>query len=135
MIADPKPPETLQQKIHATARSHGWWPQLDTKDPDQRRQLVLLTIGEKLALIHSEISEALEEYRDPNASLVSVRAGENGKPEGFLVELADAVIRIYDLAGAVADAHGLPGLDLDYVIRMKMEFNENRPFRHGHRRA
>lgn len=76
--------------------------------------------GTAIALIHSELSEALEEHREgKNAYYV-----ENGKPEGYAVELADAVIRIADLCGAL-------GIDLEEVIAKKMGYNESRPYRHG----
>jgi hypothetical protein len=46
------------------------------------------------------------------------------KPEGLVVELADAVIRCMDLCGAL-------GLDLEEAIRAKHEYNLSRPYRHG----
>ena len=46
------------------------------------------------------------------------------KPCGIPSELADAVIRIADLAGAL-------GIDLDRAIAEKMAFNEKRPYKHG----
>ena len=69
----------MMDKIHATAKAKGWW--------ETARDF-----GEVCALIHSELSEALECWRD--GELVTVV--KNDKPEGFFVELADAVIRIYD---------------------------------------
>lgn len=51
---------------------------------------------------------------------------KDGKPEGIAVELADAVIRIADLCGAL-------GIDLEEVIAKKMGYNESRPYRHGKR--
>jgi hypothetical protein len=56
-----------------------------------------LDIEEKLALIHSEISEALEEYRAKRMDTWS--EANSRKPEGFWVELADVVIRLGDLIG------------------------------------
>jgi NTP pyrophosphatase (non-canonical NTP hydrolase) len=78
-----------------------------------------------LALIHSEISEALEEVRKPNQpiDLIYYRPSD-GKPEGFVIELADAIIRIADLAGVF-------GLDLEAAIAEKEAFNATRPRRHG----
>lgn len=46
------------------------------------------------------------------------------KPEGFPIEIADALIRIFDLAGA-------HGIDLDEAVRIKMAYNATRPVRHG----
>ena len=51
---------------------------------------------EKWVLLHSEVSEAFEEYR---SGRVATWTGENGKPEGFFIEIADLVIRLADIAG------------------------------------
>lgn len=112
--------ETLMKRVHQTAREHGWWdnPGKDTNIP------------EKLALIHSEISEALEEYR--GSKPVFYHSPEDlslhPKPEGLAVELADAIIRILDLCAA---------LDLPIVeaLERKCEYNETRPYRHGGKRC
>ena len=79
-------------------------------------------VGEALALIHSEISEALEEARK-GKNVTEIRYEDN-KPEGFGVELADAVIRIADLCGSL-------GIDLEEAILLKMNYNKNRPYLHG----
>jgi len=103
----------LISESHQTAKDKGWW--------DQE-----LNIGEKLALIHSEISEALEEYRSHGKYLQYTRESD-GKPEGFVFELADTVIRIADLCGEL-------DLDLEKALRTKMNFNRTRPYRHGNKK-
>lgn len=80
------------------------------------------TIAMKLALIHAEISEALEEIRKNKAPTEIYTEGH--KPEGFPVELADAVIRIGDLCGWL-------GIDLEAAIIRKMAYNKSRPHKHG----
>jgi NTP pyrophosphatase (non-canonical NTP hydrolase) len=54
------------------------------------------SFGEATALFHSEVSEALEIWRDPNRKLDEVWESEGGKPEGFVIELADLLIRVGD---------------------------------------
>lgn len=108
---------TLIKKSHETSTSKGWW------DNENRN------IGELLALVHSEISEALEVYRIRGESgLNDIWHREDGKPEGFTVELADTLIRIFDMCAAYE-------LDLEDALRTKMEFNKSRPYRHGNKKA
>lgn len=87
--------------------------------PDERdhasRVIVLL------ALITTEVAEAIEEVR---AGRFREWSGENGKPEGLPAELADVVIRCFDLA------EGL-GIDLTGAIERKHAYNASRPARHG----
>lgn len=80
---------------------------------------------EHVALIHSELSEALEELRkghDPD----HVYFGKDGKPEGFPIELADAAIRIMNVLTEI-------GLDLEDMVRVKSEYNKTREALHGKR--
>ena len=100
----------LAKEIHKNAVDHGWWDEIRV-------------FPEILCLIHSEVSEALEEYRD-NHLPDEVYYGENGKPEGIPVELADVIIRILDYCGQV-------GIDIDKVLMEKHEYNKGRPYRHG----
>ena len=73
------------------------------------------SFAEACALFHSEISEALEAWRN-----------ERGN-EVIAEELADTIIRIADTA------HGM-GMNLENALRRKMRTNANRPFRHGGKR-
>lgn len=98
----------LVSEAHKNATAHGFW----NPQPE---------IGTSLALIHSEISEALEEKRQGNPDIWHA---DSGKPEGFAIELADAVIRIADLCGYL-------GIDLESAIIEKMDYNESRPYKHG----
>ena len=109
--------ETLIVESNQTAKSKGWW-----DDPDRN-------IGEILALIHSEVSEALEVYRlKGKDSLKENWLNEKVKPEGFTVELADVIIRIADLCGEL-------GLDLESALTTKLSYNQSRPYRHGNKKA
>lgn len=83
-------------------------------------------VGTKLMLIVTEIAEAMEELRKGEGHL-KLRL-ENGKPEGLIVELADAYIRIAHLCGML-------GLDLETAIEVKKAFNMQRSYRHGDKQA
>lgn len=98
-------------RAHRVAKEHGWW--------DEPR-----TVGDTIALMHSELSEALEAYRDnDDLSHTYYREGD-GKPEGVVYELADCIIRIFDFC----EYHDLP---IANAVTEKMEFNDSRPHRHG----
>ena len=96
------------------AKEKGWW--------DEDRD-----VPHCLALIHSEVSEALEAYRERGAKEIFHRLSDN-KPEGFVYELADILIRVGDLAEHL-------GLNLDVAVQKKMEFNKKRAYRHGNKNA
>ncbi len=81
------------------------------------------SLAEALLLVHTEISEAAECLRD-GVDVSVMWQEENGKWEGFPVELADAVIRIFD----TCVQHDI---DLVTAIKVKMAYNATRPYKHG----
>lgn len=95
----------LGKEVHQIAVDKGFW------DEDRN-------FGEMIALVHAELSEALEADRED--------AMDNKLPhrKGVEVELADAIIRILDMG------EGL-GLDLEGAIREKINYNSTRPHKHG----
>lgn len=116
----------LVKQAHETAKEKGRW----DREP---------SFGELIALCHSELSEALEEYRvghsisEPSCDCDRhdcFRAGRGCqdcpelRPEGIPIELADVIIRIADMCGHY-------GIDLESAIKQKMEYNKGRPYRHG----
>lgn len=134
--------KTLVKLAHQNAVEHGWW------DGAERSPLELI------ALMHSELSEAVEELRKGTPPIyqnsevehfVGKYTGETAeskgkavmqvtpdhpfwdpskKPEGELIELADVVIRIMDYCGK-------KGYDLEQAVLLKHAYNTSRPYRHG----
>jgi len=84
-----------------------WWCDLQTGEPIQRNH------GELIALVHSELSEALEADRK---NLMDDKLPHR---HGLEVELADAVIRIFDMAAGLK-------LDIGGALVEKLEYNRNR---------
>lgn len=130
----------LVEKAHANAVDKGFW--------DEKRET-----GTLLALIHSEVSEALEADRNSEKSeyvevklsnvdysnlisfltsygflnmVVKIEKGAKfiNPKENFAEELADILIRVFDLSGG-------KGIDLESAVMAKMERNRQRPRLHG----
>ncbi|MDQ0414206.1 MazG nucleotide pyrophosphohydrolase domain-containing protein [Mesobacillus stamsii] len=88
----------LCKEAYKTAQSKGWH--------DEQMET-----GTTLALIHSEVSEALE-------------ADRKGDVENLVEELADVCIRVFDFCG-------MNEYDLEHMILKKMEKNKYRSYKHG----
>lgn len=92
----------LVTECHERSVLGGWWNNLDPQDP--------YVFATKIALIHSELSECLEGGRK---GLMDSHLKHRTAEE---VEMADAIIRIFDLAGARK-------YDLYGAVREKMDYN------------
>ena len=115
----------LAYRIHDTAMAKGWWPAEGGRE-----------FGTLLALVHCEVSEAFEEYREHGmmpyvsrkASMPAQDDDTVDKPEGVPSELADIIIRVLDICAAY-------GIDIEDVVEGKMVYNDTRSFRHGGKKA
>jgi NTP pyrophosphatase (non-canonical NTP hydrolase) len=88
------------------------------------------SFGDRMAMLHSEVSEAVEAYRvwgtDDHTHTPPVSALSYGppKPEGLGSEFADVLIRLLDDCAVY-------GIDLEAEYERKMAYNRTRSYRHG----
>lgn len=94
-------------------------------------------VPEKLMLVVTELSEAMEAYRHISTTALMALLGQSrfytcagadmDRLLNFREELADTCIRLFDLAGSL-------DINLEGEIEAKMHINEGRPQRHGKQR-
>lgn len=83
-------------------------------------------LAKKDLLEVSELTEALDELRHGYGPGDVYTSGEDQKPEGYLVEKADAVIRAFGTFYEVIQEHGLTPEFIEQVIVSKIEYNARR---------
>ena len=107
----------LQHYCHGQAHYNGWWTDLGTGQDMRSSGYPKLSptknVGELLCLVHSEVSEAMEGHRK---LLMDDKIPTRTMLE---VELADAVIRCFDISGGL-------GLDIAGAIAEKLAYNGKR---------
>ena len=100
--------DALSAVLHETAREKGFWDGDYTHDK----------VGNKLALVHSEVTEVLEAIRKSHGS------------EKVVEEMADVIIRLLDVYAAMRNEEAVLH-SLDEILHKKMEKNKTRPALHG----
>ena len=100
--------DALAAVLHESAKEKGFWDGAYSNDK----------IGNKLALVHSEVTEVLEAIR------------KNKGSEQIVEEMADIIIRLLDIYAAMRNEEAVLH-SLDEVLHNKMEKNKSRPPLHG----
>lgn len=109
--------DEMQAEVYANNKAKGWF------DSDR-------SFGDDVALLHTEVSEMYEAFRDhgtEDATDVVRGLGHQRtlpKPEGVGSEAADVLIRLLD----TCQRHGI---DLEFEYQRKMTYNRTRSYRHG----
>jgi NTP pyrophosphatase (non-canonical NTP hydrolase) len=100
--------DALSALLHESARQKGFWDGEYSNDK----------IGNKLALVHSEVTEVLEAIRKSKGS------------EHIVEEIADIIIRILDVYAAMRNEEEILH-SLDEILEKKININKERPRLHG----
>ena len=100
--------DALSAILHETAKEKGFWDGEYSHDK----------VGNKLALVHSEVTEVLEAIRKNHGS------------EKVVEEMADVIIRLLDIYAAMRNEEQILH-SLDEILELKINKNKERPRLHG----
>lgn len=100
--------DALSATLHETAIEKGFWEGEVTHDK----------IGNKLALVHSEVTEVLEAIR------------KNKGSKEIVEEMSDVIIRLLDLYAAMRNSEMVTD-SLEEILDNKIKKNKDRPRLHG----
>lgn len=108
----------MQAEVYKINVANGWFDDYDR------------TFGDDIALLHSEVSEAFEAYRDHGFEDATSELHDHTlpKPEGVGSELADILVRLLDTCQRT-------GIDLQAEFDRKIAYNATRGYRHGGKRV
>jgi len=112
----------LQYEIRQMVSDKGWRENIPANPRDNSQPFSEYVFAGYIALAHSELTEALEAYRDKDWS--STR--EDGKPLGVGPEIADAFIRILDMCD-------IWNINIEYELDRVIKYGHTRPYKHGGR--
>jgi NTP pyrophosphatase (non-canonical NTP hydrolase) len=114
----------LKSDIEEINREKGW--------PELYRELTPITLLATLTTnLHGEVSELWEAGRAGTLGESCGKTFEDGRP----LELTCAQEEIADILIRVLDTCHYLGIDVDTSVARKLEFNRQRPYRHGGKRA
>ncbi len=146
--------EKLRNLCHQNSKDKGFWDEGETtisglivdgcmgeQQVSVKQKLKPWNFGEKIALIHSELSEMFEAWRcnkgESEKDIQIIAGGGKLTDDGHIAtrritaieeEVADVFIRLMDLCGKL-------DIDVGQVVLAKMEYNSKRPYLHGGRRC
>lgn len=103
----------LRDQIRYINEANGWF--------NQDR-----SFGDDIALLHSEVSEVYEDYRNGKHPNDTWYEGIENKPCGIPSELADIIVRVLDTASRY-------NIDMDKIMKEKLDSNSRRGYRHGNK--
>lgn len=107
--------DEIAKRAHEDAKSLGWYDEGKVKSD-----------LESLMMVVTEVVEAVEELRGPNAKIAKYYYASSPKPEGYGVEVADAIIRLLDFCA-------YKQIPIGDIIKEKLTYNLTRGYRHGNK--